>query len=54
MICENTFSPNTSGGRRLNNEMSGDAFASLLLPGTGSCGIIFTSKSDCRWDMLDP
>lgn len=38
--------PNTSGGRRLNSEISGDVCASLLLPGTGSCGIIFVSKSD--------
>ncbi|KYQ58698.1 hypothetical protein ALC60_02346, partial [Trachymyrmex zeteki] len=53
-LVKNTFSPNTSGGRRLNNEISGDAFASLLLPGTGSCGIIFASKSDGKWDMLDP
>ncbi|KYM88222.1 Nuclear receptor 2C2-associated protein [Atta colombica] len=45
-LVKNIFSPNTSGGRRLNNEISGDAFASLLLPGTGSCDIIFASKSD--------
>ncbi|KYN09623.1 Nuclear receptor 2C2-associated protein [Trachymyrmex cornetzi] len=54
LVKKNIFSPNTSGGRRLNNEISGDAFASLLLPGTGSCGIIFASKSDDKWDMLDP